>query len=567
MSERLLFEIKGVDNATAPLRKVSAELERTGAATRRLAGQLDSTTVATRKFALGGLQQLGYQIGDYAVQVANGTSKMQAFGQQAPQILQIFGPIGAVVGAAVAVFAAMSVAVDKATSSTNMAADATETLKDRLLELNAVAAMARFGVVDPEEAVILERVDELTSKIAEAQIRLGEIKVSNSLEDRGRMQAALAELNALQQQKDALAGLLDNYKKVTAVNGQMLALQEGHYAALIEKLIPSEKERIAVAEKIHSQMIVIQSAQAEYIKGQESFNNRLKLGYALYGNLRRQAQGLAADAAAAAQAAVDPQMFKTIGAYQLNARTRLAAPAEPTKPKEDKPSGGGKTDPMKTLQEQLALETELLGKTEAQQRVIQALGLDYKKYGDTALNSLVGQITEMDRLNKLAEQQKEIASTIRSAFSGAFMSMVDGTKSVKDAFRDMARNIILKLYEVLVVQQMVNAVMGLVGRAFPSLSPFLSGARAMGGPVTGGKAYLVGEKGPELVVPSRNAQVIPNNQVSGGGVTVVQNINISTGVQQTVRSEIRSLMPQIAESAKAAVFDAQRRSVNGMGFA
>jgi len=78
---------------------------------------------------------------------------------------------------------------------------------------------------------------------------------------------------------------------------------------------------------------------------------------------------------------------------------------------------------------------------------------------------------------------------------------------------------------------------------------------------------LVGEKGPEIIVPSRNAQVVANHQMGGGGVTVVQNINISTGVQQTVRSEIRSLMPQIAESAKAAVFDAQRRSVNGMGFA
>jgi hypothetical protein len=240
---------------------------------------------------------------------------------------------------------------------------------------------------------------------------------------------------------------------------------------------------------------------------------------------------------------------------------------DPEKYPKPKKGGGGANDPMKTLREQLALETELLGKTEAQQRVIQALGLDYQKYGDTALNGLVEQITKMDQLNKLAEQQKEIASTIRSAFSGAFMSMVDGTKSVKDAFRDMARNIILKLYEVLVVQQLVNGVMGLVGRAFPALSPFISGAKAMGGPVTGGKAYLVGEKGPELVVPSRNAQVIPNNQVAGGGVTVVQNINISTGVQQTVRSEIRSLMPQIAESAKAAVFDAQRRSVNGMGFA
>jgi hypothetical protein len=560
MSERLVFELQAIDNATAPLRKVNSELERTGAATRKLAGQFDSTTVATRKFAMGALQQAGFQIGDFAVQVANGTNKMQAFGQQAPQILQIFGPIGAVVGAAVAIFAAFSVAVDKMSSSSNRAAEATESLKKKLLELNAVAAMSRFGVVSPEEAAILERIDELTSKIAETQIRLGEIKLSNSLEDRGRMQSVIAELNALEQQKAALSGVLDNYKKVTSINGQMLALQEGHYAALLEKLIPSEKERLAIAEDIHAQMIVIQSAQAEYIKSQDSFNNRLIQGYALYGNLRRQAQGLAADAAAAAQAAVDPQMFKTIGAYQLYAKTMLAAPTEAPKAKEEKSSGGGggATDPMKTLREQLALESELLGKTEAQQRVIQALGLDYRKYGDEAFQSLVGQITKMDELNRLAEQQRAIASTIRESFSNAFMSMVDGTKSVKDAFREMARNIIMKLYEVLVVQQMVNGIMGFVGKAFPALSPFINTA-AMGGPVTGGKPVLVGERGPELMVPSRNAQVIPNNQLGGGGVTIVQNINVSTGVQQTVRAEIKSLMPQIADSAKAAVLDAKRR--------
>jgi hypothetical protein len=563
MSERLVFELQAIDNATAPLRKLNSELERTGAATRKLAGQFDSTTVATRKFAMGALQQAGFQIGDFAVQVANGTNKMQAFGQQAPQILQIFGPIGAVVGAAVAIFAALSVAVDKMSSSSNRAAEATESLKKKLLELNAVAAMARFGVVSPEEAAILERIDELTSKIAETQIRLGEIKLSNSLEDRGRMQAVIAELNALEQQKTALSGVLDNYKKVTSINGQMLALQEGHYAALLEKLIPSEKERLAIAEDIHAQMIVIQSAQAEYIKSQDSFNNRLQLGYALYGNLRRQAQGLAADAAAAAQAAVDPQMFKTIGAYQLNARTRLAAPTEAPKAKEEKSSGGA-TDPMKTLREQLALESELLGKTEAQQRVIQALGLDYKKYGDAALQGLVGQITKMDELNRLAEQQKAIASTIRDSFSSAFMSMVDGTKSVKDAFRDMARNIIMKLYEVLVVQRLVNGIMGFVGKAFPALAPAIAGFKAMGGPVTGGQAYMVGERGPELVVPSRNAQVIPNNQLGGGqGVTVNQSISFGAGVS---RAEIQAMLPKIVESTKAAVFDAQRRSVNGMGY-
>jgi hypothetical protein len=40
---------------------------------------------------------------------------------------------------------------------------------------------------------------------------------------------------------------------------------------------------------------------------------------------------------------------------------------------------------------------------------------------------------------------------------------------------------------------------------------------------------------------------------------VMQTINVSTGVQQTVRAEIKSLMPQIADSAKAAVLDARRR--------
>jgi hypothetical protein len=57
-----------------------------------------------------------------------------------------------------------------------------------------------------------------------------------------------------------------------------------------------------------------------------------------------------------------------------------------------------------------------------------------------------------------------------------------------------------------------------------------------------------------LSVPQSKAAV-----GGGGGVTVMQTINITTGVQQTVRAEIRSLMPQIADSAKRAVLDAKQR--------
>lgn len=46
--------------------------------------------------------------------------------------------------------------------------------------------------------------------------------------------------------------------------------------------------------------------------------------------------------------------------------------------------------------------------------------------------------------------------------------------------------------------------------------------RAMGGPVQAGRAYIVGERGPELMVPSRSGTIVPNHAL-GGSITI--NIN------------------------------------------
>lgn len=57
--------------------------------------------------------------------------------------------------------------------------------------------------------------------------------------------------------------------------------------------------------------------------------------------------------------------------------------------------------------------------------------------------------------------------------------------------------------------------------------PFgLGGRRAMGGPVTGGTGYLIGEKGPELFVPSQNGAIIPNSGLGGS----TYNITVNAGV-------------------------------------
>jgi len=592
MSERLVFELLAVDRATAPLKAVQTQLDNTTAATRKLGNQTAGTTKEFRKFALGGLQQAGFQIGDFFVQVANGTNKMQAFGQQAPQFLQIFGPIGAVVGAAVAVFAAFSVIAEKSASAVGASVGRYAESLDKLSAAiqNAKDAIDQFRFGDSIADLTENEIKSLESQVQRLRQLLTELRTtetsgaSTGLQQIAAMFSRDAAIEEFQTRKEELRVIEEKLQVFQALNEAQRMLNGGlSVSAGIQKGLVYDKEvelrtakeaeiqRIARGEAIYGQMIAIQSAQAEYIKSQESFNQRLMEGYGLYGALRRQAQALSEDAAAAAAAAqaaavgagrglgrqgpeLDPYGFRA----QLE-RDRAAADRD----SDTVSGGGGATDAMKTLREQLALETELLGKTEAQQRVIQALGLDYQKYGDTALNSLVGQITEMDRLNKLAEQQKEIASTIKSAFSGAFMSMVDGTKSVKDAFRDMARSIIMKLYEVLVVQRIVNGIMGFVGKAFPSLAPFLDTAWNGGG-VTGNKPVLVGEKGPEIIVPSRNSQVVANHQMGGGGVTVNQSISFGAGV---TRAEIQAMLPKIVESTKAAVFDAQRRSVNGMGYA
>ena len=83
---------------------------------------LNNATGSNSKFR-GGVQQAGYQIQDFAVQVAGGTSAFVAFGQQGSQLAGIFGPSGAVIGALIAI---VSVIAQVSMSSKNAAADLTE---------------------------------------------------------------------------------------------------------------------------------------------------------------------------------------------------------------------------------------------------------------------------------------------------------------------------------------------------------------------------------------------------------------------------------------------------------
>ena len=110
--------------------------------------------------------------------------------------------------------------------------------------------------------------------------------------------------------------------------------------------------------------------------------------------------------------------------------------------------------------------------------------------------------------------------------------------------QNLLKNTIGKLFE--------NTLGGLFGGLFSGLG-FAGGGRP---PM--GKASLVGERGPELFVPDSAGTVIPNSEL-GGGNSITQIFNVSTGVAGTVRQEMRSMLPALQAATLKAVQDSARR--------
>lgn len=168
----------------------------------------------------------------------------------------------------------------------------------------------------------------------------------------------------------------------------------------------------------------------------------------------------------------------------------------------------------------------------------------------------------LDKLDMFKEKGKDTFEDLKDAIRGwgtEFTNvMTDSIMTGKFQFKDLANSIIRDLIRIQIQKSITDPLIK-AGTSFFDGMFSTSGARAMGGPVTGGKSYLVGENGPEIFTPGASGGITPNNQIGESGVTVVQNINVTTGVQQTVRAEIMTLMPQIAGAAKAAVADAKLR--------
>jgi len=190
-------------------------------------------------------------------------------------------------------------------------------------------------------------------------------------------------------------------------------------------------------------------------------------------------------------------------------------------------------------------------------------------------------------LEEAKAQQEDLAQSIAGSMGDAFMSIIDGTASVKDAFKSMASAIIKELLQVLVIKRLVGSVggdgvagTGLAGwlsKTLPSANGnvFSGGshvqAYANGGvvggptyfPMSGGKTGLMGEAGPEAIMPlKRGANGKLGVQMEGGGgdnVVINQSFNFQANGDESVKKLIAQAAPKIAQMTKSSMLDDRRR--------
>jgi hypothetical protein len=151
-------------------------------------------------------------------------------------------------------------------------------------------------------------------------------------------------------------------------------------------------------------------------------------------------------------------------------------------------------------------------------------------------------------LQQVDERARSAGRSIEDAFSGSILSAFKrDTGSILEIWGDMIQRLTAQALAARLTTSLFGdlASTGQLGGFVGNLLSF-GGARANGGPVSPGRAYLVGERGPEVIVPRGAGNVVPNEAL--GGLTV--NYNVAAGV---TRGEMVAALQLMGQQTRAEV--------------
>lgn len=135
--------LTGQQQANKALDNIGDNAQKTSGQFKKLDTQLNATSKVMSSGLKGSVQQAGYQIQDFIVQVQGGQSALVAFSQQGSQLAGAFGPGGAIVGALIALG---TVVAGTLISSLNGGKSAMDALKDAAERMNDVISVSTQGI-------------------------------------------------------------------------------------------------------------------------------------------------------------------------------------------------------------------------------------------------------------------------------------------------------------------------------------------------------------------------------------------------------------------------------------
>lgn len=253
----------GGEQAAGELRKVEVAADSlagsAGSAKGLKAVQEEATKVTASNVRMGtGFQNVGYQVQDLAVQLDSGTSAFRALGQQLPQLLSGFGPLGITLGTVAAVALPLAGAMFNLGESTAEAGEKADEAEEKLKKLTdartkeaiakgAEANKAYLDSLDDEEAAITRVNDAIDRKLelmraerraqaeiqsAQAALDLAKIDADTNLTEPQKIKARAEVERDLERKKfedrkfEANLRVTDATNKASEVTGQESRLGE-----------------------------------------------------------------------------------------------------------------------------------------------------------------------------------------------------------------------------------------------------------------------------------------------------------------------------------------------------
>jgi hypothetical protein len=522
------------------------------------------------------VQQVGYQVGDFFVQIQSGTNFMVAFGQQATQLAGLLpGALGAALGIGISLFTAIASTLMRSSESAGTFQDALGKANDTLSETEDILKIVngdfevlieKFGRLSPAVMALAEtRADISLRNMSDAakglRDELTEMYNGNAWLNTSRAEELSAAFGLNTQSSRELTAAMENLKNQETLQGQVesaTALRELFLsmAGPVEKMTSDE---LAFYLAIVDSEEAFRSLYDKTVKVQTTTSSLVDVMF-MFVDAANSASSAVSNIGTQASSALN--MVKGLaGAMWDAAQARISA-----------------NQSLETLKMELSPGGQALmkygGRGTVSNTPISGAGIGIPETssggGGGRSSRLKEEISLTVKLTEVEKERQSVVETVNSTLEGGFMDMVKGTKTVGEAFRSMAAAIIEELFRVLVVQKLVGGITsafgggGAGGFTNAQAGRLTGGGRASGGSMMSGQPYLVGEQGPELVIPRHSGTVVNANQTSGamagsGGITVQNNITVTGSDAAMVRQEVAKMIPQITNATKAAVIDAKQR--------